>query len=91
MSRIKKLETHYQKQLKNHRIDNISNFIHSIFDADITKGKYARFLIDCFLNNKFLEEDLIGGLNSTVGQAISLFHKHKSKLPLAYRSIYALD
>ena len=91
MSRIKKLETHYQEQLKKHRIDNISNFIHSIFDADVTKGKYARFLIESFLNDKFLEEDLMGGLNSTVGQAISLFDKHKHKLPIEKRSVYALN
>ena len=58
---------------------------------DITKGKYARFLIESFLNDKFLEEDLIGGLDSTVGQAISLFDKHKGKLPVNERSVYALD
>jgi hypothetical protein len=91
MSRIKKLESHYQKQLKDHKIKDISRFIHSIVDADVTKGKYARFLIESFLNNKFLEEDLIGGLNSTVGQAISLFDKHKGKLSVEERSVYALN
>jgi hypothetical protein len=91
MSRIKKLETHYQKQLTEKKIKDISAFIHSIVDADITKGKYARFLIESFLNDKFLEEDLIGGLDSTVGQAIRLFDKHKGKLPLEQRSVYALD
>jgi hypothetical protein len=91
MSRIKKLETHYQEQLKNHRIDNVSVFVQSILNADVTKGKYARFLIEAFLNDKFLEEDLMGGLNSTVGQAISLFNKHKHKLPLEHRSVYALN
>jgi hypothetical protein len=69
-------------------IKNIPDFIHSIFDTDITKGKYARFLIDCFLNKKFLEEDLIGGVDSTIGQAISLFHKHKNKLPKDMRSVF---
>ena len=33
--------------------------MHSIVDADITKGKHARFLIDSFLNDQFLEEDLV--------------------------------
>ena len=88
MSRIHKLETYYQEKLKDHRVDNISVFVQSILDADITKGKYARFLIESFLNDKFLEEDLIGGLNSTVGQTISLFHKHKNKLPEDMRSIF---
>jgi hypothetical protein len=91
MSRIKKLETHYQQKLTNHDVKNTSEFIQSILDSDITKGKYARFLIDSFLNDKFLEEDLIGGLDSTVGQAISLFDKHKGKLPLEQRSVYALN
>ena len=91
MSRLEKLENHYQKQLTEHNVKNVSNFIHSIIDADITKGKYSRFLIDSFLNDKFLEEDLVGGLDSTVGQAISLFDKHKGKLPVEQRSVYALD
>ena len=91
MSRIQKLETIYKEQLEDKDIQNISKFIQSIVDADITKGKYARFLIEAFLNDKFLEEDLIGGLESTVGQAISLFHKHKSKLSENMRSVYALD
>jgi hypothetical protein len=91
MSRIKKLESHYKKQLEEKDIKDTSFFIQSILNADITKGKYARFLIESFLNDKFLEEDLIGGLNSIVGQAISLFDKHKSKLPLEHRSIYALN
>ena len=91
MSRINKLETHYKKQLEDKNVENISTFIKSIIDVDITKGKYARFLIEAFLNDKFLEEDLVGGLNSTVGQAISLFDKHKHKLPVHERSVYALD
>ena len=91
MSRIQKLENIYQEQLKNHQVDNVSNFIQSILNTDITKGKYARFLIEAFINDKFLEEDLIGELDSTVGQAISLFHKHKSKLPENMRSVYALN
>ena len=91
MSRLNKLETYYKDQLKNHNINNVSNFIQSILNADITKGKYARFLIESFLNDKFLKEDLIGGVDSTVGQTISLFDKHKSKLPIEYRSVYALD
>ena len=91
MSRIKKLESHYKKQLEEKDIKDTSFFIQSILNADITKGKYARFLIEAFLNDKFLEEDLIGELNSIVGQAISLFDKHKSKLPLEHRSIYALN
>ena len=91
MLRIQKLETIYKEQLINHNVNNVSNFIQSILNADITKGKYARFLIEAFLNDKFLEEDLIGGLNSTVGQAIFLFHKHKSKLSENMRSVYALD
>ena len=91
MSRIKKLEDFYQEQLKGHKIDNVSDFIQSILDVDITKGKYARFLIEAFLNDKFLEEDLIGGVDSTIGQAISLFDKHKNKLPINERSVYALD
>jgi hypothetical protein len=90
MSRIQKLENFYKKQLE-HKVDDVSEFLQSIIDVDITKGKYARFLIESFLNDKFLEEDLIGGLNSTVGQAISLFDKHKHKLPIEYRSVYALD
>ena len=91
MSRIKKLESHYQKQLTDHKVKDTPVFIQFIVDADITKGKYARFLIECFLNNKFLEEDLVGGLDSTIGQAISLFDKHKNKLPLEYRSVYAVN
>jgi hypothetical protein len=91
MSRIHKLENIYKEQLKKYQIDNVSNFIQNILNADVTKGKYARFLIEAFLNDKFLEEDLIGGLNSTVGQAISLFDKHKSKLPIEKRSVYALN
>ena len=91
MSRIQKLETIYKEKLKDHKVDHVSNFINSILNADITKGKYARFLIESFLNDKFLEEDLIGGLESTVGQAISLFDKHKSKLPVNKRSVYSLD
>ena len=91
MSRIHKLENIYKEQLEDKDIQNISKFIQSVIDADITKGKYARFLIEAFLNDKFLEEDLIGGLNSTVGQAISLFDKHKSKLPVNERSVYALN
>ena len=91
MSRIHKLENIYKEQLEDKDIQNISKFIQSVIDADITKGKYARFLIEAFLNDKFLEEDLIGGLESTVGQAISLFHKHKSKLSENMRSVYALD
>ena len=91
MSRIHKLESLYKERLKNYNVDNVSDFIQSIVNADITKGKYARFLIEAFLNDKFLEEDLIGGLNSTVGQAISLFDKHKHKLPVNERSVYALD
>ena len=88
MFRMKKLETYYKEQLKNKNIKNVSIFIYSILNADITKGKYARFLIEAFLNDKFLEEDLIGGLDSIVGQAISLFHKHKSKLPENMRSVF---
>ena len=91
MSRIQKLETIYKEKLKDHKVDHVSNFINSILNADITKGKYARFLIEAFLNDKFLEEDLIGGVDSTVGQAIHLFHKHKNKLPLEHRSVYALN
>ena len=91
MLRIKKLETHYQEQLKEKAIKDISVFIQSIINADVTKSKYTRFLIDAFLNDKFLEEDLVGGLESTVGQAISLFDKHKGKLSVEQRSIYALD
>ena len=91
MSRINKLEKLYQEPLKEKDIKDTSVFIQSILNADITKGKYARFLIEAFLNEKFLKEDLVGGLDSTIGQAISLFHKHKSKLPMEYRSIYALD
>jgi hypothetical protein len=91
MSRIKKLETYYQKQLTEKNIKDISVFIQFIVNADITKGKYARFLIESFLNDKFLEEDLMGGLESTVGQAVSLFEKHKSKLPVEQRSVFALD
>ena len=91
MSRIKKLETRYKKQLNEYGIKDIYNFIQSIICIDITKGKYARFLIESFLNNKFLEEDLIGGLDSTVGQTISLFDKHKGKLPIEQRSVYALN
>ena len=91
MSRIHKLENVYKEQLKNSDIKQISDFIQSVVDADITRGKYARFLIESFLNDKFLEEDLIGGLNSTVGQSISLFHKHKNKLPENMRSVYALN
>ena len=88
MSRIQKLENIYKKPLENKNIKDVSNFIHSIVYVDVTKGKYARFLLDAFLNDKFLEEDLIGGLESTVGQAISLFHKHKHKLPEDMRSIF---
>ena len=91
MSRIHKLESLYKERLKNYNVDNVSDFIQSIVNADITKGKYARFLIEAFLNDKFLEEDLIGGLNSTVGQTISLFDKHKGKLPVNERSVYALS
>jgi hypothetical protein len=91
MSRIHKLENVYKEKLENKKIKQISDFIQSVVDTDITKGKYARFLIEAFLNEKFLEEDLIGGLNSTVGQTISLFHKHKGKLPLEHRSVYALN
>ena len=91
MSRIQKLKTHYKEQLTEHKIKDVSNFIQSIVDTDITKGKYARFLIESFLNDKFLEEDLLGGLNSTVGQTITLFDKYKRKLPLEQRSVYALD
>jgi hypothetical protein len=91
MSRIHKLENIYKEQLKNKNVENISIFIQYILDADITKGKYARFLIEAFLNDKFLEEDLIGGLESTIGQSISLFHKCKYKLPIEKRSIYALN
>ena len=91
MLRIKKLENHYHEQLTEHQIKDISVFIHSIVDADITKGKYARFLIESFLNNKFLEEDLMGGLESTIGKAISLFDKHKGKLPINERSVYTLN
>ena len=61
--------------------------MHSIVDADITKGKHARFLIDSFLNDQFLEEDLVCDWNSTVGQAISLFNKHKVRLPVEQRSM----
>jgi hypothetical protein len=91
MSRIQKLENIYKEQLKNHKIDDVSVFIQSILNADITKGKYARFLLDAFLNDKFLEEDLVGGLDSIVGQSISLFDKYKNKLPVHERSIYALN
>jgi hypothetical protein len=91
MSRIQKLENIYKEQLKDHQVDNVSDFIQSVVDADITKGKYSRFLIEAFLNDKFLEEDLMGGVDSTVGQAIRLFDKHKSKLPINERSVYALN
>ena len=91
MSRIHKLEKLYQEPLKEKNINDASVFIQGILNADITKGKYARFLIKAFLNDKFLEEDLIGGMDSTIGQAISLFDKHKGKLPLEHRSVYALD
>ena len=91
MSRIQKLENIYKKPLENKNIKDTSNFIQNILNADVTKGKYARFLIEAFLNDKFLEEDLIGGLDSTLGQAISLFDKHKHKLPIEKRSVYALN
>ena len=91
MSRIHKLENFYKELLKDKDIKNTSEFLQSILDVDITKGKYVRFLIEAFLNDKFLEEDLIGGVVSTVGQAINLFDKHKNKLPLEHRSVYALD
>ena len=89
--RKQRLETHYQEPLKEKDITDASVFLQSIIDSDITKGKYARFLIESFLNDKFLEEDLIGGLESTIGQAIRLFDKHKSKLPINERSVYALN
>ena len=91
MSRINKLKNIYKEPLKEKDIKDTSVFIQSILNADITKGKYARFLIKAFLNDKFLEEDLIGGMDSTIGQAISLFDKHKGKLPVNERSVYALD
>jgi hypothetical protein len=91
MERLEKIMQNYREQLNDKDIKDISIFIQSIFDVDITKGKYARFLIEVFLNDKFLEEDLIGGLDSTVGQAISLFHKHKHKLPENMRSVYAFN
>ena len=91
MSRIQKLENIYQEQLIKHQVDNVSDFIQSVVYVDITKGKYARFLIESFLNDKFLEEDLIGGVDSTIGQTISLFHKHKHKLTINERSVYALN
>ena len=91
MSRIYKLENIYKETLEDKDIQNISEFLQSVVDADITKGKYARFLIESFLNDKFLEEDLIGGVDSTVGQAIRLFDKHKSKLPENMRSVYAVN
>ena len=91
MARLDKTIQDYQKQLKEKGIENIPDFINSILNTDITKGKYSRFLLECFLTDKFIEEDLIGGLDSTIGQAISLFHKHKSKLPLEHRSVYALN
>jgi hypothetical protein len=86
--RLEKIEKIYKKQLKNTGMKDTFTFFKNIVDADVTKGKYVRFLIEAFLNNKFLEEDLIGGLESTIGQAICLFHKHKSKLPENMRSIY---
>ena len=91
MARLDKTIKDYQEQLKEKGIDNIPEFVQSILDADITKGKYGRFLLDCYLNDKFRNEDLMGGLNSTIGQAISLFDKHKSKLPENMRSVYALN
>ena len=91
MSRIHKLENIYQEQFEDKNIENIPDFIQSILNTDITKGKYARFLIEAFLNDKFLKEDLIGGVDSTVGKSISLFDKHKSKLPVHERSVYALN
>jgi hypothetical protein len=91
MSRINKLEKLYQEPLKQKDIKDTSVFIQSIINTDITKGKYVRFLIEAFLNEKFLKEDLIGGLESTIGQAISLFDKYKHKLPIKKRSVYALN
>ena len=91
MSRIQKLETIYKEPLKEKNIKDTSIFIQSVLNTDVTKGKYARFLIESFLNDKFLEEDLIGGVDSTVGKSISLFDKHKSKLPVHERSVYALN
>ena len=90
-NRIKKIYNQYSKKLLEKEIKDVSNFIQSIVDADITKGKYTRFLIESFLNDKFLEEDLIGGLDSTVGQAVSLFDKYKGRLPIEQRSVYALN
>ena len=46
MSRLDKLEKTYQKQLKSKSIKDISVFIQNVVNADITKGKYAGFLID---------------------------------------------
>jgi uncharacterized protein YbdZ (MbtH family) len=88
MLRIQKLKLYYQELLKNKGIKDFPDFIQSIVNADITKEKYTRFLIESFLNDKFLEEDLMGGLESTIGQAISLFHKHKHKLPEDMRSVF---
>ena len=91
MKRLEKIIQNYQEQLKEKGIKNIPEFIQSILNSDITKGKYSRFLLDCYLNNKFREEDLQGGLESTIGQAITLFHKHKSKLSEDMRSVYKYE
>ena len=91
MSRIYKLKKIYKEPLTSKHIKDTSRFIQNILNADVTKGKYARFLIEAFLSNKFSEWDFFGGVDSTVGQAISLFHKHKHKLTIEQRSIYALN
>jgi hypothetical protein len=45
-----KTKNFYKEQLKKNKVDNVSNFIHSILDADITKD--ISFLINAFLDNK---------------------------------------
>lgn len=86
MGRKAKLIQNYTDKLTEHGIKKPERFIDSILAVDITHGKYARFLIDGFLNDTFLEEDLVGGVESTVGKTITLFERNKARLPVEKRS-----
>lgn len=79
--RNEKLIIDYRDKLlaKSLSFHDIHNLLKDIRNADITGGKYARFLLDCYLNNRIRQEDLKGGIESTVGQSILLFHKYKDR------------
>lgn len=89
-TRIEKIKADYLPAITHklaHKYD-VQSFMNDVIGSDpTTNGKYIRFLLDAFLDDSFLVEDIEGGNTSQIEKALSMFHKYRSKLPVEQRSL----